>query len=82
MELCLALAYRIVSNDDSSKPDEGLSSGELQYCVPQEILDVRFPAAVRGYHRDAVDAYVKRVNRVIAELKVRGSPPAAVRHAL
>jgi F0F1-type ATP synthase membrane subunit b/b' len=34
------------------------------------------------YDRRAVDAYVKRVNRVIAELKVRGSPPAAVRHAL
>jgi DivIVA domain-containing protein len=71
-----------VANDESSKADEGLSSGELQYYVPQDILDVRFPAAVRGYERDAVDAYVKRVNRVIAELKVRGSPPAAVRHAL
>jgi DivIVA domain-containing protein len=71
-----------VAHDESSKADEGLSSGELQYFVPQDILDVRFPAAVRGYDRDAVDAYVKRVNRVIAELKVRGSPPAAVRHAL
>jgi DivIVA domain-containing protein len=71
-----------VAHDESSKPDEGLSSGELQYFVPQDILDVRFPGAVRGYDRDAVDAYVKRVNRVIAELKVRGSPPAAVRHAL
>ena len=69
-------------HDESSKADEALSSGELQYYVPQDILDVRFPAAVRGYDRAAVDAYVKRVNRVIAELKVRGSPPAAVRHAL
>ena len=59
-----------------------MSSGELQYYVPQDILDVSFPAAVRGYDRHAVDDYVKRVNRVIAELKVRGSPPAAVRHAL
>jgi DivIVA domain-containing protein len=56
--------------------------GDLQYYVPQEILDVSFPGAVRGYDRGTVDAYVKRVNRVIAELKVRGSPPAAVRHAL
>jgi len=54
----------------------------LQYYVPQEVLDVSFPAAMRGYDRAAVDAYVKRVNRVIAELKVRSSPPAAVRHAL
>jgi cell division septum initiation protein DivIVA len=43
---------------------------------------VSFPHAVRGYDRNAVDAYVKRVNRVIAELKVSASPPAAVRHAL
>jgi DivIVA domain-containing protein len=71
-----------VAAGESSKKDEGVSSGELQYYVPQEILDVRFPHSVRGYDRDAVDAYVKRVNRVIAELKVRGSPPAAVRHAL
>jgi len=67
-----------VAADQPSKADEGLSSGELQYFVPQEVLDVHFPAAVRGYDRDAVDNYVKRVNRVIAELKVRGSPPAAV----
>jgi vacuolar-type H+-ATPase subunit H len=43
---------------------------------------VAFPAAVRGYDRRAVDAYTKRVNRVIAELKVSASPRAAVTHAL
>jgi DivIVA domain-containing protein len=59
-----------------------MSPAELQYYVPQDILDISFPVAVRGYDRHAVDDYVKRVNRVIAELKVRGSPPAAVRHAL
>jgi DivIVA domain-containing protein len=56
--------------------------GELRHYVPQDVLDVSFPVAVRGYDRRAVDAYVKRVNRVIAELKVSSSPPAAVRHAL
>jgi DivIVA domain-containing protein len=71
-----------VADDKSPNANEELSSGELQYYVPQDILDVSFPAAVRGYDRHAVDDYVKRVNRVIAELKVRGSPPAAVRHAL
>jgi DivIVA domain-containing protein len=50
--------------------------------VPTELLNVSFPAAVRGYDRGAVDAYVKRVNRVIAEVKVSSSPRAAVRHAL
>ena len=56
--------------------------GDFHYYVPQEILDVSFPVTVRGYDRRAVDAYIKRVNRVIAELKVSASPPAAVRHAL
>jgi DivIVA domain-containing protein len=50
--------------------------------VPAELLDVSFPVAVRGYQRRPVDAYVERVNRAIAELKVSASPPAAVRHAL
>jgi DivIVA domain-containing protein len=82
-----------VVDDESSKEREKRSPpaadpgqepgfGELRYYVPQEILDVSFPVSVRGYDRRAVDAYIKRVNRVIAELKVRGSPPAAVRHAL
>jgi hypothetical protein len=56
--------------------------GELRFYVPQGILDASFPVSVRGYDRGTVDAYAKRVNRVIAELKVRASPQAAVRHAL
>jgi DivIVA domain-containing protein len=50
--------------------------------TPNEIRDVSFPSSVRGYDRTAVDAYVRRVNRVIAELQVASSPRAAVRHAL
>jgi len=50
--------------------------------VPAEIRDVSFPVSVRGYDRGAVDAYVTRVNRLIAELYVTRSPEAAVRHAL
>jgi DivIVA domain-containing protein len=56
--------------------------GELRPYVPDDILNTRFPSAVRGYDRHAVDAYRKRVNRAIAELKVSASPQAAVRHAL
>jgi len=74
-------------NKDGSKPASDAARQEhhffeLRHYVPQEILDVSFPVAVRGYDRAAVDAYVKRVNRVIAELKVSASPPHAVRHAL
>jgi DivIVA domain-containing protein len=50
--------------------------------VADEVRNPSFPGSVRGYDRAAVDAYVKRVNRVIAELEVRSSPRAAVRHAL
>ena len=50
--------------------------------MPREILDISFPVSVRGYDRGAVDAYVQRVNRIIAELKISASPQAAVRHAL
>ena len=63
-------------------PEQEQRFSELRHYVPADLLDVSFPVSVRGYDRRAVDAYIKRVNRVIAELKVRSSPPAAVRHAL
>jgi len=75
-----AATERLSSAAKDSKQEQ--SFGDLQFYVPRDILDVSFPVAVRGYDRRAVDAYIKRVNRVIAELKVRSSPPAAVRHAL
>jgi DivIVA domain-containing protein len=50
--------------------------------VPAEIRNVSFPASVRGYDRRAVDTYVIRVNRLIAELEATRSPEAAITHAL
>jgi DivIVA domain-containing protein len=55
---------------------------QLRDHVPAELRNVAFPNVVRGYDRAAVDAYVKRVNHLIAELEVSRSPRAAVRHAL
>jgi DivIVA domain-containing protein len=66
----------------SSAAPEQEHTFELRHYVPADILDISFPASVRGYDRRAVDAYMKRVNRAIAELKVSASPQAAVRHAL
>ena len=54
----------------------------LSRHVPADIRDVSFHSAVRGYERREVDRYVQRVNTVIAELEIAGSPEAAVRHAL
>ena len=63
-------------------PEQGLSSSELRAHVPAEIRNVSFPVSVRGYDRGAVDAYIRQVNRIVAELEVSRSPQAAVRHAV
>ena len=47
-----------------------------------ELRQPGFPVALRGYDRDAVDAYVERVNRTIADLQIGRSPHSAIRHAL
>jgi cell division initiation protein len=46
------------------------------------VLDAEFPIGLRGYDRAAVDAYVRRVSRVIAELEASRSPQSAIRYAL
>jgi DivIVA domain-containing protein len=72
-------------SERKSRPEQATQKRDARRrlgSVPREIRDVSFPAAVRGYERRAVDAYVERVNRVIAELEVGSSPQAAVRHAL
>jgi len=53
-----------------------------QEAMIDELSEVEFPMAVRGYDRAAVDRYVEMVNRVIAELEVSRSPEAAVRAAV
>ena len=47
-----------------------------------EAADVHFPAALRGYDRIAVDAYVRQTSQLVAELQATRSPEAAVRRAL
>jgi DivIVA domain-containing protein len=66
----------------SAEPTELLPIGGLVGEVPAEIRDVSFSTAMRGYDRREVDAYVERVNRVIAELEISRSPQSAIKHAL
>jgi DivIVA domain-containing protein len=47
-----------------------------------EVREVDFPVAVRGYDRAAVDRYVTQVNNLIAELETSASPEAVIKHAL
>jgi DivIVA domain-containing protein len=65
-----------------SETTQTLPFGALLSQVPGDIRDISFATAVRGYDRREVDAYVERVNRVIAELEVSRSPQSAVKHAL
>lgn len=56
----------------------GRSSGD-----PTSLLaDREFPLALRGYDRQAVDAYMQKTSRLIAELQTTHSPEIAVRRAL
>src|SRR6266516_1694244 len=73
---------RPMSKKPPPAPAAPEDAGIQQARVPAEIRNASFPVAVRGYDRNGVDAYVRRVNRVIAELEVTRSPQAAVRHAV
>jgi DivIVA domain-containing protein len=64
------------------EPVETPAFGDLLSKVPADVRDVSFATSVRGYDRREVDAYVERVNRVIAELEISRSPQSAIKHAL
>jgi cell division initiation protein len=71
-----------------SRPGTGHPAGVVPQ--PPQVRDEEvtglsrpeFPVALRGYDRDAVDAYVDQVNRVVADLQASRSPQAAIRNAL
>jgi DivIVA domain-containing protein len=58
------------------------NAGDEHYDVPADVREASFPLAFRGYSCRVVDAYIERVNTVIAELEAGRSPRSAVRHAL
>lgn len=66
----------------SASPEEGGDATEREAAASGEIAEVSFPVSVRGYDRGAVDAYVSRVQDVVAELEATRSPEAAVKQAL
>jgi glyoxylase-like metal-dependent hydrolase (beta-lactamase superfamily II)/cell division septum initiation protein DivIVA len=46
-----------------------------------EVASVEFPIVLRGYEREMVDAYVRHVTQLVAELHASRSPEGAVRRA-
>jgi V/A-type H+-transporting ATPase subunit G/H len=76
-------------NGDTEGPPEGAQKTTRHRSrthVPEheiaEIRDISFPVAMRGYEREAVDSYVSRVNRLLAELQITAAPESAIRNAL
>jgi DivIVA domain-containing protein len=65
----------------AASPEEGGDASERR-SVPSEIGDVSFALSLRGYDRGAVDAYVNRVQDLVAKLELTRAPEAAVKHAL
>jgi DivIVA domain-containing protein len=68
-------------SDEPPASPEGGGPSESR-GVPREIAEVSFPVSLRGYDRGAVDAYVSRVQELVAELELTRSPEAVVKHAL
>jgi cell division septum initiation protein DivIVA len=64
-----------------SFPRRVMSAGERERML-DEARQLEFPVVVRGYSRVAVDRYVQRMNRLVAELEISSSPESAIRHAL
>jgi DivIVA domain-containing protein len=69
------------SGEASASPEESGDLGE-RHAGASEIGNVSFPVSVRGYDRGAVDAYVSRVEHLVAELEATRSPEAVVKQAL
>lgn len=55
---------------------------ELPEDPVASVANEDFPVVLRGYDRVAVDAYVKHVSQVVAELHASRSPEGAIRRAL
>lgn len=67
------------------RSDNELAAGEA-YVQPrsasEQVRDPRFPLAVRGYDRRAVEQYVAGVAQLVYDLESSHSPEAAVQRAL
>jgi DivIVA domain-containing protein len=68
-----------VSGEPASARDEETME---RRGLAAEIGEASFPVSLRGYNRAAVDAYVSRVEQVVAELELKRSPETAVKRAL
>jgi predicted nuclease with TOPRIM domain len=46
------------------------------------MQNVRFATAIRGYDRDEVHRYMRKMNTLLAELQITAAPEAAIKAAL
>ena len=73
-----------MSEPDTSAEDQTTdrAAGRFERSAADRIRDRSFPAAVRGYDRQAVDEFVDEVADLVAELEGRQSRGAVVQRAL
>ena len=62
---------------DLAAPRDALGSDPTSQIAAPE-----FPIVRRGYDKESVDAYVRRVNQIVRELAAQRSPREAIRQAL
>jgi len=59
---------------------------EIRTRVPDRevaaMQNVRFSTAIRGYDRDEVHRYMRKMNTLLAELQITAAPEAAIKAAL
>jgi V/A-type H+/Na+-transporting ATPase subunit G/H len=59
---------------------------EIRTRVPDREVaatqNVRFSTAIRGYDRDEVHRYMRKMNTLLAELQITAAPEAAIKAAL
>jgi DivIVA domain-containing protein len=80
---CCGSVRPIEAKEPSGKaPGRARTRSRVPDAEIAELRDVRFSTAMRGYEREAVDRYVSRVNRVLAELQITAAPDSVIRHAL
>jgi DivIVA domain-containing protein len=81
--LCCGTVRPIEAKEPSGNaPGRARTRSRVPDAEIAELRDISFSTAMRGYDREAVDQYVSRVNRVLAELQITAAPESAIRHAL
>jgi DivIVA domain-containing protein len=75
-----------VRSIEARRQGRSAQRAEIRTRVPDHevaaMQNARFPTAMRGYDRDEVDRYMRKVNTLIAELQITSAPESAIKAGL